>query len=212
MGRMRRRWAIRANRNMGKTMIRQVLICILILLIIIVAKKMDNALVNNTFQAVKAQFTKDITIASIADSGRSFIGKFKDGTTTVVASLVQGSKGLDFSTPSDVPGTYSASANQSGKGKTMEFSSDQEIQVYAAAGGTVSDIGLDAEGNKYIKIHHGNDIISLYGGCTSTYVQPLEKVKRGQIIGSVAVGEGRKLKFEIWNSGKLDDPSKYIDF
>ncbi|HQC82891.1 MAG TPA: M23 family metallopeptidase [Bacillota bacterium] len=212
MVRMRRRWPAKMNRRMGKTMVRQVLICILILLIVIVAKKMDNAIVNNTYQAIRAQFTKEITFASIADSGRAFIGKFKDGTTTVVASLMQGGKGLEFSTPSDVPGTYSASASQSGTGKTLEFTSEEEIQVYAAAGGTVSDIGLDAEGNKYIKIHHGNDLISLYGGCTNTYVQPLEKVKRGQMIGSVAAGEGYKLRFEIWNKGKLDDPSKYIDF
>ncbi|MDI9493742.1 MAG: M23 family metallopeptidase [Bacillota bacterium] len=212
MVRMRRRWPARINRRMGKTMIRQVLICIIILLIVIVAKKMDNAIVNNTYQAIKAQFTKEITFASIADSGMAFIGKFKEGTTTVVASIMQGGRGLEFSTPSDVPGTYSASANQSGTGKTLEFTSEEEIQVYAAAGGTVSDIGLDAEGNKYIKIHHGNDLISLYGGCTSTYVQPLEKVKRGQMIGSVAAGEGQKLRFEIWNKGKLDDPSKYIDF
>jgi hypothetical protein len=212
MVRMRRRGPVRTNRNMGRTLIRQVLICILILLIIIVAKKMDTAIVNNTMQAIKTQFTKDISITNVADSGKAFIGKFKDGTTAVVASLTQGGKGLEFSTPSDVPGTYSASANQGSTGKTMEFSSDQEIQVYAAAGGTVSDIGLDAEGNKYIKIHHGNDMISLYGGCTSTYVQPLEKVKRGQMIGSVAAGEGRKLRFEIWNNGKLDDPSNYIAF
>ena len=93
---------------------------------------MDNAIVNNTYQAIRAQFTKEITFASIADSGRAFIGKFKDGTTTVVASLMQGS-GLEFSTPSDVPGTYSASASQSGTGKTLEFTSEEEIQVYAAA-------------------------------------------------------------------------------
>ena len=94
----------------------------------------------------------------------------------------------------------------------MEFHSDKEIQVYAAAGGTVSDIGIDAEGNKYIKIYHGNDMTSLYGGCATTYVQPLEKVKRGQIVGSVIAGEGQKLRFEIWNDGKLMDPSDYITF
>ncbi len=212
MARMRRRAPIRMNRNMGRNMIRQVLLCILILLIIVAAKKMDSAIVGNTYEAVREQFAKDFTITSIGDAGRSFMGKFRDGTTSVVASLTQGNKGLQFSTPSDAPGTYSVSATQGSSGKTMEFQSNEEIQVYAAAGGTISDIGTDAEGNKYIKIYHGNDLTSIYGGCAVTYVQPLEKVKRGQIIGSVAAEEGQKLRFEIWDDGKLTDPSDYIKF
>ncbi len=212
MARMRRRLPVRSGKDLGKTMIRQVLLCILLLLIIILAKKMDTAIVNNTLEAVKVQFTKDVTITGITDTGKTILGKFKDGTTAVVASLTQGSKGLQFSTPSDAPATYSVSATQGSSGKTMEFQSDVEIQVYASAGGTVSEIGIDAEGNKYIKIYHGNDMTSLYGGCATTYVQALEKVKRGQMIGSVAATEGHKLRFEIWNDGKLVDPSDYIAF
>lgn len=208
----RRRIPVRTGKNLGKTMIRQVLLCILLLLVIILAKKMDTAIVNNAFQAVKVQFTKDVTITGITDAGKAVLGKFKDGTTAVVASLTQGNKGLQFSTPSDVPGTYSVSKTQGSSGKTMEFQSDKEIQVYASAGGTVSEIGIDAEGNKYIKIYHGNDITSLYGGCSTTYVQALEKVKRGQMIGSVGAEEGHKLRFEIWDDGKLVDPADYIAF
>ena len=116
MARMRRRVPIRPGRNMGRTMIRQVLLCILILLIIIVAKKMDAAIVDSAYHAVKTQFTKDVSITGIADAGKSVLGKFKDGTTAVVASLTQGNKGLEFSTPSDVPGTYSVSATQGSAG------------------------------------------------------------------------------------------------
>ncbi len=207
-----RKGPVRRRRNMGKTIIRQVLLCILILLIIVFAKKMDTAVVQSALQGMKAQFAKDITLSGIIDSGKSTFGKLGDGTSFVVASLTKGIKGLEFSPPADVPGSYSASAGETAAGKTLEFQSGQEIQVYASEGGTVSQIGTDAWGNKYIKIYHGNEMTSLYGGCTQVYVETLEKVKRGQIIGTVAAGDDQTLRFEIWNDGKLADPSDYISF
>jgi len=151
-------------------------------------------------------------MTGITDMGITVLSNFKEGTTAAVASLVNGNKRLEFSTPSDVPGSLNVSASSASAGKTVEFQSEKEIQVYASAGGTVSEIGDDAEGNKYIRIYHGNKLTSLYGGCTSTYVTALEKVKKGQMIGSVAAGEGHKLSFEIWDDAKLLDPSEYIAF
>lgn len=200
----------RRNIKTGRTLTRQVLLCILLLLIIIAAKKMDTAIVQTTYNLVKSQFAKNITLEDAGRGTASVFSKLKSGTITVVASLAGGDKALKFTLPSDEPGTYSVSSSGSMNGKTLEFYSDKEIQVYAAAGGTISEIGEDAGGNKYIKIYHGNEITSLYGGCTNTYVKPLEKVKRGQIIGSVGSGGDNILKFEIWDRGKLKDPTDYI--
>jgi murein DD-endopeptidase MepM/ murein hydrolase activator NlpD len=198
--------------RMGRIIFRQIFFCALILLLIVTAKKIDTNTVNNTFYAIKTQFTKEASFSSVGDAGKYVAGRVKAGTKTVVGSLAQGRKGIDFTSPSDAEGSYSASSTPNGSGKTIEFISDKELQVYAAAGGTVSEISDDAGGNKYIKIFHGNDLYSLYGGCTSVYVKALEKVKKGQIIGSVAAGEDNKLKFEIWDGNQLADPSVYIAF
>lgn len=200
----------RGNIKTGQTLKRQILLCILLLLVIIAAKRMDTAIVQTTYNLVKGQFEKHITMEDAGNSVASAFGKLKNGTITVVASLAGGGKALEFSIPSDEPGTYNVSSSGNINGKTLEFYSDKEMQVYAAAGGTVSEIGQDAGGNEYIKIYHGNDVTSLYGGCTDTYVKPLEKVKRGQIIGSVGSGEENILKFEIWDKGKLKDPTDYM--
>ena len=212
MAHMRRRRTYNKRYNIGRLMLRQLLLCALILLVIIAAKKTDATIIGNTYQAVKTQFTKDFSMTGITDTGKTVLSKFKEGTTAAVASLVNGNKRLDFSAPSDIPGSLNVSASSASAGKTVEFQSEKEIQVYASAGGTVSEIGDDAEGNKYIRIYHGNKLTSLYGGCTSTYVTALEKVKKGQMIGSVAAGEGHKLSFEIWDDAKLLDPSEYIAF
>lgn len=211
MGR-RRKGINKPGRRAGRTLIRQLLLCFLILFIILTVKKVDIGIVNNTYHAIKTQFSKDAAIANIGETGRNVVAKLKDGTSTVVTSLILGRKGPEFTSPSDSPGSYSASANPESTGKTVEFHSEKELQVYAAAGGTVSEIDNDSDGNKYIKIYHGNDLYSLYGGCTSVYVQALEKVKKGQLIGSVAAGEEYRLRFEIWDKNRLADPADYITF
>lgn len=212
MSRRRRRRIIPTKPGIRKNIGRQIVLCILILLIVVVAKKMDIAIVQSTYNVIKAQFTQNVTLSDIGDGAKSVFGKLKDGTITVVASLVDGKNGIKFTSPADIKGTFSASYSGTDLGKTVEFNSKDEIQVYAASGGTISEIGNDASGNKFIKIYHGNEIFSVYGGCTTTYVQSLEKVKRGQILASVAAGEGQMLKFEIWEKGTLIDPTKYLTF
>lgn len=208
----KRKKSRRSTGRISKTLIKQTLFCVLIVVVLVTAKKTDITMVNNTFYAIKTQFTKEASFTNAKEAGRQIANKIKDSTEDVVISLAKGKKGIDFTLPSDVVGSYSASSAIDGLGKTIEFVSDKELQVYGAAGGTISEIGDDAEGNKYIKIFHGNDLYSLYGGCTSVYVKTLEKVKKGQIIGSVAQGEGNKLRFEIWEGTKLADPSVYITF
>ncbi len=194
----------------GRTMKRQFLLCILILLMVIGIKKANVAFVQKAANEVKLQFTHHVSIGDIGLSTKSALGRFRDGTIKVVATLAGGDKRIEFANPSDIGGSLNVTGG--GGGKTVEFHSEKEIQVYAAAGGTVSDIGNDAEGNKYLKIHHTNDLSSIYGGCTSTYVKALDKVKKGQLIGSVAEGEEHVLRFEIWSEGKLTNPADYINF
>jgi len=194
----------------GRTVKRQFLLCILILLMVIGIKKIDVAFVQKAADAVKVQFAHHISIADMGTSTKSALGKIKSGSIDVIATLAGRNKGIEFASPADIGGSLNVTSD--GGGKTVEFYSEKEIQVYAAAGGTVSDIGNDAEGNKYLKIQHSNDLSSIYGGCTSTYVKTLDKVKKGQIIGSVAEGDEHVLRFEIWNKGKLTNPADYISF
>lgn len=198
-----------SKKRMGQTLIKQVILCIIIILLVIIAKRMDIAIVNKAVETFHTQITKDYTAKDIANTAKSAFNQVKDSTVTIVASLRGGEKAIEFAPPSDEDGTLSVSAAGDG-GKTMFFLSDEEIQVYAAAGGTVSEIGTLGNTDKYIKITHGNDIISLYGGCTEVYVQALEKVRKGQIIGTVAAGEERHLSFEVWVDGELKDPTDYI--
>lgn len=195
-----------------QTLTRQIIICIIIILLILVAKKMDILLVNNALETFHTQISKDYTTNDIGTGIKTAFTRVKQGSKTMVATFRMGEKRMEFSVPADVEGTLSASASGEDVGKTMEFQAEKEIQVYAAAGGTVSEIGDSGNNVKYIKISHGNQIISLYGGCTEVYVRSLEKVRKGQIIGSVPGGADRHLLFEIWVDGKLANPVDYIKY
>ena len=94
----------------------------------------------------------------------------------------------------------------------MVFQSNQEFHVYSVGGGIVSQVGEDIELGKYIKIVHGNEIISVYGGCSQIYVQALEKVKKGQLIASIRPEDNGQLLFEMWSNDVMVNPSEYIDF
>ncbi|NLY71555.1 MAG: M23 family metallopeptidase [Clostridiales bacterium] len=204
----RKRVTKRFKKSFGQTLIKQVIVCIIIVLLVIIAKKMDIAIVNAAVETFQTQITKNYTATDIINSGKSALSQVKDGTSTVVATFLHGGKVMEFSVPTDEPAVLSVSAGTDNK--TLQFIADKELQVYAAAGGTISEIGNINDETKYIKITHGNNIVTLYGGIKEVYVKSLERVKRGQIIGSVT--EGESLFFEIWADGKMIDPKEYIDF
>lgn len=202
----------RPRKNLGQILVKQIILCIIIVLLVILAKKMDIAMVNKAMETFHTQLAKDYTATEIVHTAKSALIQVKDSTRTIVATFREGEKMMEFSPPADVAGTLTASASSSNGGKSMQFQSDKEIQVYASAGGTISEISAVTNQGRYIKISHGNNILSLYGGCSDVYVQPLEKVKKGQIIGTVKAGENQPLTFEIWTDGNLADPTEYIAF
>ena len=57
----------------------------------------------------------------------------------------------------------------------MKFQSDEELQVYSIGGGIVAEIGDTSQHGKYIRIVHADDIVSIYRGCTQTYVKPWKR-------------------------------------
>src|SRR5690606_22496211 len=85
--------------------------------------------------------------------------------------------------------------------------------IYAVADGKVIDIGEDKNGWQYIKIDHGNDIVSLYEGCAQIDISVGDRVVKGDKIGPM--GEepsgGYALHFEAWIKNKPVDPLKLIE-
>ncbi|QOX62773.1 M23 family metallopeptidase [Anoxybacterium hadale] len=210
----------RKRKGYGSTLIKQILVCIIIVLLVIVIKKMDIAIVNQSIETFKAALNHDYKAADIVDSARNLASKARDIPDNIVAAFQRSESKLAFSPPADEDAIISTfgektgffGSETSGFERGMKFQSDQELQVYAVGGGIVSEIGESSQYGKYIKIVHGDDVVSIYGGCTQIYVQSLEKVKKGQLIGSVSPENNGYLSFELWVDDDIVNPASYIEF
>lgn len=202
----RGRFSKRRKGNFKGKLLRQVLISALILLFIIAIKMMDTAITNKVLKVTQAKILVNHTGADLGNGIKSSFGRLKDGTITMVAAIHDNSRSIEFSDPADGIGSIAASA---GGDNAIRYEAKEELQVYAAAGGTVVEI-LDEDDGKCIRISHGNDLFSVYKGCSKVYIKALEKVRRGQIIGTVYAGDENNLTFEIRAGGKLVNPTDYL--
>lgn len=165
----------RMMRTSGKAMAIQLIV---IILFIIFAKIIDRSTMNRALETFSQQLSKNYQAKDFVEIGESTLSKLKTGTTQVVAILANEGKLTDYTAPTDLPGTLMTSNNLENEGKSIQFLASEELQVYAVGGGMISEIHSSAGTSTYIKISHGNDIYSLYGGCTDVYVQSLEKVRK----------------------------------
>ncbi|MEG1930308.1 MAG: M23 family metallopeptidase [Anaerovorax sp.] len=177
---------IRRRNRHGSIFAKQVIISIIIVLFVILLKKMDIAIVNKTMGAVKETLSQNYTLEKAVSAVNAGTEKLKSMPKTFL-----------FSPPLDE--------------KTDQVAA--ETQVHAIGGGTVSQIeNHEKVGGRYIKILHDGEMESIYGNLENIYVKPLDKVKKGQIIGAVLKEEKKDFYFEIRSEGKTVDPSDYIDF
>ena len=211
---------IRKRKNYGAVLLKQILVCIIIVLLVIVIKKMDIAIVNKSVDQIQAKLNLDYTVADIFQGTKNIAAKVKEVPENVAAAFKRGETKLAFSPPADEAAVISTfgekkgcfESEQNGFERGMKFQSDKEMQVYSIGGGIVSEIGESSQYGKYIKVVHGDNIVSLYGGCTQIYVESLEKVKKGQLIASVSPEDNGHLSFELWVDDEIANPADYIEF
>ena len=216
----RNRRYVKKRKSYGSTLLKQILICIVIVLLVIVIKKMDVAIVNESLETFQAKLDRDYKAADIIDSAKELASKASEIPGSVVAAFHRSESKLAFSPPADEDAVISTFGEKSGYfgsqengfERGMKFQSDQEMQVYSIGGGIVSEIGESSQYGKYIKIVHGDDVVSFYGGCSQIYVQSLEKVKKGQLIASVSPESNGYLSFELWVNDEIVNPASYIEF
>jgi murein DD-endopeptidase MepM/ murein hydrolase activator NlpD len=210
----------RKRNGYGSTLFKQILVCIIIVLLVIVIKKMDIAIVHKTVETFQAKLDHDYTASEMVQSAKDLVAKAKEVPQSVASAFQRSESKLAFSPPADEQAIISTfgekssylGTEQSGFERGMKFQSDKELQVYSVGGGIVSEIGESSQYGKYIKVVHGNDIVSIYGGCTKVYVKSLEKVKKGQLIASVSPENNGYLSFELWVNDEIVNPASYIKF
>jgi len=143
--------------------LKQAGICIIILLSVLVLQSLNITWVNKGLTVCSQQISKNYTVDDLVTFGTGAIETMK-GASAVIASVAI----------SPNAGRYGEPIDEMRVGKVSS--------IYAVCGGTVIAAGEDEKLGRYIKIAHGNKSESTYGHCSTVYVRPLERVKKGQII------------------------------
>ena len=103
---------------------------------------------------------------------------------------------------------------------TMEYHRGIDIEanigipIIAVMDGEVIEGGEEYTYGKYLKINHGNGLVTVYANCSKLIVKRGQKVKKGDIIGRVGEtkdSQNPHLHFEIIKDGKAVNPLDYID-
>lgn len=86
--------------------------------------------------------------------------------------------------------------------------------ILAAADGTVTEIGFDAERGNYLVLDHGGGLETVYATCRDFTVEEGDTVKAGEMLGAVGVSglsTGPHLCFQVWQDGEAQNPVAYFD-
>lgn len=95
----------------------------------------------------------------------------------------------------------------------LDFPGDVGTPIYAAAGGVVVVQEYHPAYGNMIEIDHGKGLITRYAHASRVLVNKADIVKRGQKIaemGSTGRSTGPHLHFEVWVSGVVQDPSRFL--
>ncbi len=97
----------------------------------------------------------------------------------------------------------------------IDFAATTGTRIEAAKSGTVTFVGTDHHGGKYIDIDHGGGLKTRYLHLSTFAVSKGDVVnddtKIGE-VGSTGYSTGPHLHFEVWENGVRKNPENYIQF
>lgn len=97
--------------------------------------------------------------------------------------------------------------------KGLDIAASYGTDIKAVADGTVIFSGVSSGYGNFIKIDHGNNVVTCYGHCSKLLVSVGQKIKAGDVIakvGSTGNSTGNHLHFEIRINDVQVNPEKYL--
>ena len=113
---------------------------------------------------------------------------------------------------------YNATLKQWEIHKAIDFLAGEDLNVYAVADGTVSNVYTNYLEGTVVEISHKDGVVSIYKSLVKEVsVSVGDKVGAGSVIGKVGetmaqeVNTGAHLHFEMTKNGVKVDPNDYLD-
>lgn len=95
----------------------------------------------------------------------------------------------------------------------VDFNGPRGSDILAVAGGVAVFVGQKPQYGNVVELDHGNGYMTRYAHNDRFMVEEGMPVKAGQVIarmGSTGRSTGNHVHFEVWQNGRLANPSQYI--
>lgn len=163
---------------------------------------------NAEFESMIQAKVNELNAGSSSGGSSSSGGGSSSGTST---GLIWPSNST-YITSVQGPRTHPVTGEYKNHGGT-DIGASYGSSIYAAASGTVTTVGYDANGyGNYVMINHGNGLQTLYAHMSSVAVSQGQSVSQGQTIGyvgSTGMSTGPHLHYEVYENGARQNPENY---
>lgn len=98
--------------------------------------------------------------------------------------------------------------------KGVDIGGSYGADIVSVLAGKVTTASYSATNGNYIRVDHGNGVVTAYVHCSKLLVKKGDYVKQGQVIalcGSTGISTGPHLHFGVIINGTFVDPLLYID-
>lgn len=209
------------KKNIYKTILKQLLICILIIATIILIKSINTPITNTISMAIKTTIEKEFDYKHSVKSVFEYASNFKEETqkiTNTISVFNEESSDFEFQLPIEgrISSTYGEKYDPLTEKKYFQRGIDIHIiedkTVKSIEEGVVETVGESQSLGKFVKVQHNERMFSLYSNLDSINVKEEDIVKRGGSIGEILKESNTYLHFELWIDNEAVDPQLYLKY
>ncbi len=219
----------RLPKNRGKEFykktLRQVGLCVVVVLLVILIKNINTPITNKTQDLLKTSLSQEFNFKTSFKKVLNYAKETPNVADKVISVFTnqESTKKISMSMTPPVNGEIVSFfgekedpiLNQKTFQRGLDISVSENQKVKSIAKGEVVEVGQGNSLGKYIKIKHNEDFFAIYGNCKEIDVQIGEIVTLGQPVAKVYStidGNNKPFHFELWVEGNVVDPIEYIQF
>ncbi len=203
----------------GKKLAAQILICAALFCFLWMGQEEELPLGGKTAKAFHQKLTEDYKIEQILAQTMELGQTALEKPAQIYARLRLQNDDKAYMLPTD-QAVAKASSRPYEQGsdpegaKPMVFTGLEELQVYAANAGVVSQVKVNEQEETFVlRLAHENQTETVYQGRGRVYVREKQRVGKGTLLASVTQKETNGfycLSFSIYEQGEIQDPAKYL--
>lgn len=217
-------YGMRKGNSLYKKILRQIVLCIILVLFVILIKNINTPITNRVTEMMKTTLNQQMDVKKSMKKIVRYAQEIPDFPNKMISVFHGFGKeeieGFSFVAPiqGEIISPYGENIDPVLNTKSFQLGVNilpaKSQPIVSIADGEIIEIGESEKFGKFIKIQHKTNVSSFYGNCSEVIGTKGQKVKQGQEIGRWNHQQGKDvyLHFELWVDDHVVDPTHYIRF